>query len=85
MNGEASATKDASPTPTSMRQTARLQKPIARPQPATASVQTPSPMPIRRNALAYLRLQRECDSVALQAGQARGVSSVPRTVDESYN
>ena len=54
MNGDARATKDASPTPTSMRQRTRVQKPRARPQPATASVQALRPMPISRNAFAYL-------------------------------
>ncbi len=48
MNGEARDTKEASPTPTNMRQTTRLQKPMAAPEPATASVQMPSPTPMSR-------------------------------------
>ena len=46
MKGEARDTKDASPTPTSMRQKTRLQKPIDAPLPATATVHTASPMPM---------------------------------------
>jgi hypothetical protein len=46
MKGEARDTKDASPTPTSMRQKTRLQKPIEAPLPATATVHTASPMPM---------------------------------------
>ncbi len=48
MKGEASDTKEASPTPTNMRQKARLQKPIEAPPAATATVHTLKPMPISR-------------------------------------
>ena len=51
MKGDARATKEASPTPTSMRHRMRLQKPQARPQPAVASVQMPRPTAMRRKAL----------------------------------
>jgi hypothetical protein len=46
MKGDARDTNDASPTPTNMRQMTRLQKPIAVPLPATATVQTANPMPM---------------------------------------
>ncbi len=52
MKGEARATKEASPTPTSARQATRLQKPTAQPLPATAAVHTASPTPIRRKPAA---------------------------------
>lgn len=48
MNSAARDTKDASPTPTKVRQIRRLQKSKAAPQPAIASVHTPSPMPMSR-------------------------------------
>jgi hypothetical protein len=51
MNGAASATNDASPTPTSMRQKMSDLKPTARPQPNVAMAQVPIPMPISRKAL----------------------------------
>lgn len=54
MNGEARDTNDASPTPTNMRHTIRLQNPIAAPLPATASVHTPSPMPISRRPVVQI-------------------------------
>lgn len=54
MKGDARATNDASPTPTSMRQAMRLQKPQATPQPAVESVQMPRPTAISRKAFACL-------------------------------
>ena len=51
MKGDARATKEASPTPTSMRHRMRLQKPQASPQPAVATVQMPRPTAMRRKAL----------------------------------
>lgn len=49
MKGEASATKLASPTPTTARARRRDVKPHAAPEAAAASNQTPRPSPIRRS------------------------------------
>ena len=54
MKGDARAMKEASPTPTNIRQITRLQKFQVRPQPATARVQMESPREIRRKAFLYL-------------------------------
>jgi len=54
MKGDANATKDASPTPTSMRHSMRLQKPNAMPHPAVDSVQIPRPTAISRKAFTCL-------------------------------
>ena len=54
MKGDARATKEASPTPTSMRHRMRVQKPSASPQPAVDSAQMPRPTAIRRKAFTCL-------------------------------
>ncbi len=54
MKGDARATKEASPTPTSMRHRMRVQNPSARPQPAVESAQMPRPTAISRKAFTCL-------------------------------
>ena len=54
MKGDARATKEASPTPTSMRHRMRLQNPIAIPHPAVDIVQMPRPTAISRKAFTCL-------------------------------